>query len=74
MNADSSNGLSRAQRLKQRRILLVFSGVLVLLGSVVFFLDRLPLPARFAIAIIDYIGAAVLFLFRRQNYSDLAGK
>ena len=56
-----------------RRVLLLVSGFLVLLGSVVLFLQRLPLPARCAIAFIDYLGAAVLWVFRRQDYSDLDG-
>ena len=73
MISDPSNDPVRAQRLKQRRVLLLVSGFLVLLGSVVLFLQRLPLPARCAIAFIDYLGAAVLWVFRRQDYSDLDG-
>ena len=50
MNTDPASDSVQAQRRKQRRLLLVMSCFLVLLGSVVLFLERLPLPARCAIA------------------------
>lgn len=53
---------------RQRRILLVLSTVLFLGGlGIMFFLERLPLPARLGLGVIDVIVAAVLFVFLRQN-------
>jgi hypothetical protein len=53
---------------RQRRILIVMSAVLFLGGlAIMFFLQRLPLPARLGLGVIDIIGAAVLVVFLRQN-------
>ena len=53
---------------RQRRILIVMSAVLFFGGlAIMFFLTRLPLPARLALGVVDVIGAAVLVVFLRQN-------
>jgi hypothetical protein len=53
---------------RQRRILLVMSAVLFLAGiGIMLFLQRLPLPARLGLGIIDVVVAAVLVVFLRQN-------
>jgi hypothetical protein len=53
---------------RQRNILIVMSAVLFFGGiAIILFLDRLPLPARLGLGIIDIIVAAVLVVFLRQN-------
>lgn len=53
---------------RQRKILIGMSALLFLGGlAIMLFLDRLPLPARLGLGIIDLIGAAVLVVFLRQN-------
>jgi heme A synthase len=60
---------------RQRRILVVMSVVLFLAGvGIMLFLQRLPLPARLGLGIIDVIVAAVLVIFLRQNSPPRVGK
>jgi cyanate permease len=60
---------------RQRKILLVMSAVLFLGGlGIMFFLGRLPLPARLGLGIIDVIVAAVLVVFLRQHSPPGPGK
>lgn len=60
---------------RQKNILIVMSAVLFLGGlAIMLFLDRLPLPARLGLGILDMIVAAVLVVFLRQNSTKGSGK
>jgi hypothetical protein len=55
-------------RARQRRRLLLLAGFLIACGtSALFFLTRLPLPARLLLGLSDLIVGAVLLLLVRQK-------
>lgn len=56
-------------RARQRRRLLLLAGFLITCGiAALFFLTRLPLPARLLLGLSDLIVGAVLLVLVRQKY------
>jgi heme A synthase len=75
MPEDPSRPPSETLTPRQQRILVVMSVVLFLAGvGIMLFLQRLPLPARLGLGMVDVIVSAVLVVFLRQNSPPRAGK
>jgi hypothetical protein len=56
-------------RVRQRRRLLLLAGFLITCGlAALFFLTRIPLPARLLLGLSDLIVGAVLLVLVRQKY------